>query len=66
MNDMRIADRTVETNGIRIKASTVQVFYGESQAIKDVSVDIPERRSPRLSAVGLRKIDLPAHAEPDE
>ncbi|SEB74587.1 phosphate ABC transporter ATP-binding protein PstB [Rhodobacter sp. 24-YEA-8] len=43
MNDMRIADRTVETNGIRIKASTVQVFYGESQAIKDVSVDIPDK-----------------------
>ncbi|MCL4065526.1 phosphate ABC transporter ATP-binding protein PstB [Pseudomonas sp. GX19020] len=40
---MRIADRTVETNGIRIKASTVQVYYGESQAIKDVSVDIPDK-----------------------
>ncbi|MBJ2150748.1 phosphate ABC transporter ATP-binding protein PstB [Paracoccus sp. IB05] len=43
MNDMRIADRTVETNGIRIKASAVQVYYGESQAIKDVSVDIPDK-----------------------
>ncbi|NPD16196.1 phosphate ABC transporter ATP-binding protein [Xinfangfangia sp. D13-10-4-6] len=43
MNDMRIADRTVDANGIRIKASGVQVHYGDSHAIKDVSVDIPDK-----------------------
>ncbi|WP_112309092.1 phosphate ABC transporter ATP-binding protein PstB [Pseudogemmobacter bohemicus] len=43
MNDMRIADRAVDTHGIRIKASAVQVYYGESHAIKDVSVDILDK-----------------------
>ncbi len=43
MNDMRIADRAVDTNGIRIKASAVQVYYGDSHAIKDVSVDILDK-----------------------
>jgi len=40
MNDMRITERGVETKEIKIEARKVQVFYGETHAIKDVDVDI--------------------------
>ncbi|WP_300030249.1 phosphate ABC transporter ATP-binding protein PstB [uncultured Roseobacter sp.] len=43
MNDMRILERTVDTNEVKIVAKGVQVFYGDNHAIKDVDVDIQDR-----------------------
>jgi phosphate transport system ATP-binding protein len=43
MNDMRIVERTVDTNEIKISARKVQVFYGDTHAIKDVDVDIKDK-----------------------
>ncbi|MGC3937250.1 phosphate ABC transporter ATP-binding protein PstB [Roseobacter sp. EG26] len=43
MNDMRILERDVETNAIKIAAKGVQVFYGDTHAIKDVDVDIQDK-----------------------
>ncbi len=43
MNDMRLADRTVDTNGNKITARNVQVFYGDTHAIRDVDVDIADK-----------------------
>lgn len=43
MNDMRIAERVVETQKNKITARGVQVYYGTSQAIKDVDVDILDK-----------------------
>jgi phosphate transport system ATP-binding protein len=43
MNDMRIVERTVDTNAIKISARKVQVFYGDTHAIKDVDVDIRDK-----------------------
>jgi phosphate transport system ATP-binding protein len=36
-------DRTVEEARTKIKARHVNVFYGEKQALRDVSLEIPER-----------------------
>src|SRR3989338_4983746 len=38
MNDMRIVERLVETQGNKISARAVQVHYGTSHAIKDVDI----------------------------
>ncbi|WP_295313044.1 phosphate ABC transporter ATP-binding protein PstB [Roseobacter sp.] len=43
MNDMRILERDVDTNQIKIAARGVQVWYGDNHAIKDVDVDIQDR-----------------------
>ncbi|SIS83023.1 phosphate ABC transporter ATP-binding protein PstB [Phaeovulum vinaykumarii] len=43
MNDMRLMERSAMTNDVKISASQVQVFYGESHAIKDVNVDILDK-----------------------
>lgn len=43
MNDMRILERDVDTNAIKIAAKGVQVFYGDNHAIKDVDVDIQDK-----------------------
>ena len=43
MNDMRIAERVVDTNKNKISARGVQVHYGTSHAIKDVDVDILDK-----------------------
>src|SRR6056297_2909737 len=43
MNDMRIAERAVEVTNVKITARNVQVFYGDTHAIKDVSVDIEDK-----------------------
>jgi phosphate transport system ATP-binding protein len=40
MNDMRIAERVVDTRKNKITARGVQVYYGTSHALKDVDVDI--------------------------
>ncbi|MGL6211280.1 MAG: phosphate ABC transporter ATP-binding protein PstB [Paracoccaceae bacterium] len=43
MNDMRIAERTVDTQNTKISARGVQVHYGTSHAIKDLNVDILDK-----------------------
>ena len=43
MNDMRIAERAVDTNQAKISARGVQVYYGEKHALKDVDVDLLDR-----------------------
>ncbi|QJF51220.1 phosphate ABC transporter ATP-binding protein PstB [Roseobacter ponti] len=43
MNDMRILERDVDANEIKIAARGVQVWYGDNHAIKDVDVDIQDR-----------------------
>ena len=40
MNDMRIVERTVDSQKTKITARGVQVHYGDKQALKDVDVDI--------------------------
>ncbi|NNJ68177.1 MAG: ATP-binding cassette domain-containing protein, partial [Boseongicola sp.] len=42
MNDMRVTIRTTEMNDIKISASGVDVHYGDTHAIKDVSVEIED------------------------
>ena len=43
MNDMRVLEREVQTDDIKIAARGVQVFYGDNHAIKDVDVDISDK-----------------------
>ena len=43
MNDMRIVERTVDSQNIKISARGVQVYYGASHAIKDLDVDILDK-----------------------
>jgi phosphate transport system ATP-binding protein len=43
MNDMRIAERTVDQSDVKIKARGVQVYYGEKHALKDVDCDILDK-----------------------
>ena len=43
MNDMRLTERAVDLNETKISARGVQVWYGETHAIKDVSVEIADR-----------------------
>ena len=43
MNDMRIVKRDVEMNDTKISAKGVQVFYGDTHAIKDVDVEIKDK-----------------------
>lgn len=43
MDDMRIVERKVDTNEVKIAAKDVQVYYGENHAIKDVSVEIEDK-----------------------
>lgn len=42
MDDMRIVERTVNTKASKISANGVQVHYGATHALKDVSVEILE------------------------
>jgi phosphate transport system ATP-binding protein len=43
MNDMRLIERAVDMNATKISAQGVNVHYGASHALKDVSVDIGDR-----------------------
>ncbi|MDW4496533.1 phosphate ABC transporter ATP-binding protein PstB [Sulfitobacter sp. D35] len=43
MNDMRILERDVDSDAIKIAARDVEVFYGDTHAIKSVSVDIEDK-----------------------
>ncbi|NBD30727.1 MAG: phosphate ABC transporter ATP-binding protein [Alphaproteobacteria bacterium] len=42
MNDMRLIERAVDMDDIKISARNVQVYYGDNHAIKDVDVDIQD------------------------
>ena len=43
MNDMRLAERAVDMNEAKISARKVNVFYGDTHAIRDVDVDIADK-----------------------
>ncbi|MFN3641589.1 MAG: phosphate ABC transporter ATP-binding protein PstB [Gemmobacter sp.] len=43
MNDMRIAERSVDMHDIKIAARGVQVYYGATHALKDVDIDIEDK-----------------------
>ena len=43
MNDMRLIERAVDMDDIKISARDVQVYYGDNHAIKDVGVDIEDK-----------------------
>ena len=43
MNDMRLAERALDIDDPKITARNVDVFYGDTHAIKDVSVDIADK-----------------------
>jgi phosphate transport system ATP-binding protein len=43
MNDMRLTERTVDTDNIKFSARKVQVYYGSAHALKDVDVDILDK-----------------------
>ncbi|WP_194095328.1 phosphate ABC transporter ATP-binding protein PstB [Marivivens aquimaris] len=43
MNDMRYIERAIDMNETKITARDVHVFYGDSEAIKGVDVDIQAR-----------------------
>ena len=42
-DDIRLVERAVEMNDTKIAANTVNVHYGDSHAIKDVSVEIEDK-----------------------
>ncbi len=43
MNDMRLIERAVDMNDIKISARGVNVYYGATHAIKDVNVEIADK-----------------------
>lgn len=43
MNDMRLVERDVDSNDVKISAKGVQVHYGDTHAIKDVDVEIKDK-----------------------
>ncbi|MEO9652942.1 MAG: phosphate ABC transporter ATP-binding protein PstB [Roseobacter sp.] len=43
MNDMRILERDVDAQAVKISAQNVQVFYADTHAIKDVNVEIQDK-----------------------
>ncbi len=43
MNDMRHLERTADTKDIKISARNCQVHYGDTHAIKDVSVELEDK-----------------------
>ncbi len=43
MNDMRLLERDVDAEAIKISAKNVQVYYGDTHAIKNVTVDIEDK-----------------------
>ena len=51
----------------KVVARDVNVYYGDKHALKDVSIDIPDRAVIGLHRpVGLRQVDLPALHQPHE
>jgi phosphate transport system ATP-binding protein len=43
MNDMRLAERDVDITDVKISARNVQVYYGDTHAIRDVNVEIQDK-----------------------
>ncbi len=43
MNDMRVVERDVTGDDIKMRARQVQVYYGDNHAIKNVDVDIEDK-----------------------
>ncbi|MBB5722339.1 phosphate transport system ATP-binding protein [Loktanella ponticola] len=43
MDDLRTVSKDVDANNTKISAKNVQVYYGDTHAIKDVNVEIKER-----------------------
>lgn len=43
MNDMRFTERDMQTTETKIAAKGVDVFYGETHAIKAINVEIPDK-----------------------
>ena len=43
MNDMRLVQRDMGMQDVKIAARNVQVYYGDTQAIRDVDVDIADK-----------------------
>ncbi|UWQ16822.1 phosphate ABC transporter ATP-binding protein PstB [Jannaschia sp. M317] len=43
MNDMRLTERAVDNQEAKITARGVQVYYGDTHAIKDVNVEIADK-----------------------
>ena len=43
MDDLRIVERDVDTQETKISARNVQVYYGDTHAIKDVDVEIADK-----------------------
>ncbi len=43
MNDMRVVDRAVDAQDLKIDAKNVDVFYGTTHAIKGVNVEIQDK-----------------------
>ena len=43
MDDMRLAEKALGASDVKFSARKVQVFYGDSHAIKDVDIDIADR-----------------------
>ncbi len=43
MHDMRLTERAVDMQTTKISARNVQVYYGDTHAIKDVNVDIADK-----------------------
>ena len=43
MDDLRVTEKALNMQDVKFAARGVQVFYGETQAIKDVDVDIADK-----------------------
>jgi phosphate transport system ATP-binding protein len=43
MNDMRILDRATNMHEVKIASKNVNVYYGDTHALKDVSIDIQDK-----------------------
>ncbi len=43
MNDMRLVEKALDSNNIKISAKGVQVYYGVNHAIQDVDVEIKDK-----------------------
>ncbi len=43
MNDMRLIERATDMDDVKISAKGVNVYYGDTHAIKDVSVEIADK-----------------------
>ena len=62
-----VANKTPAVAGVaKVKATNVSVFYGEKQALFDVSLDMPEKSVTALIGPSGCQVHLPALDQPDE